>query len=103
MSDNIGNVDEKQKKRVTMVNHQDFIYGACECEGGYRIYAKAISISHQCRFTSLGLHNTGEWQDCQALFGNVSTRSLWITYSTKEKALAVAVQVGVTVTKLVLP
>ena len=81
-----------------MINHQDFIYGAYkpnfiygayECEGGYRICAK--------------LDNTDEWQDCQALFGNVSTRSLWITYSTKEKALAVAVQLGLTVTKLVLP
>lgn len=87
MSDNIGSVDEKQKKRATMINHP--IYGAYECEGGYRIFVK--------------LYNTGEWQDCQALFGNVSTRSLWITYSTKEKALAVAVQLGLTVTKLVLP
>ena len=66
-----------------MINHPDFIYGAYECEGGYRIYAK--------------LYNTGEWQDCQALFGN---GSLWITYSSKEEALAVAKQVGVTVTDI---
>jgi hypothetical protein len=60
-----------------MINHQDFIYGAYECEGGYRIFVK--------------LYNTGEWQDCQALFGN---GSLWITYPTEEEALAAARKVG---------
>jgi crotonobetainyl-CoA:carnitine CoA-transferase CaiB-like acyl-CoA transferase len=75
MFDNIGSVDEKQKKMATMINHP--IYGAYECEGGYRIFVK--------------LYNTGEWQDCQALFGN---GSLWITYPTEEEALAAARKVG---------
>lgn len=58
-----------------MINHP--IYGAYECEGGYRIFVK--------------LYNTGEWQDCQALFGN---GSLWITYPTEGEALAAARKVG---------